>query len=63
MEHAAAVGVFDRVADVEEPPEQLAELHPPDRPRPFGSTSVPRQRRWNCRIAAARLSPRMNRIA
>ena len=26
MEHAAVVGVIDRVADVEEPPEELAEF-------------------------------------
>ena len=43
VEHAAAVGVVDRVADVEEPPEQLPELDAPHRlaSRPPASLAAP----------------------
>ena len=63
VEHPPAVRVLDRVADVEEPADQLAELDPPHRPGAAALGLPPGHRRWNCRMAEARLSPRMNRIA
>ena len=45
VEHAAAMGVVDRVANVEKPPEQLPELDAPRRPRPPS---------WPRRLARAR---------
>ena len=59
VQHAPAVGIGDRVADVDEPPEEL-------RARP-GSARRGRGRglsaRWNRSMASLRLSPRMNRMA
>ena len=59
VQHAAAVGVGDRVADVEEPPQQ-----PPQGQRPLAGVAlrVP-SASWNRSIASLRLSPLMNRMA
>ena len=43
MQHAPAVGVVDRVADVEEPPQQLAQLQRP----PAGVASSSASSAWN----------------
>ena len=57
MEDPAAVGVGDRVADVEEPPQQLAELQ-----RPLARVAPGRSSWWNASMASLRLS-RTNRMA
>ena len=57
MEDAAAVSVADRIADVHESPEQLAE-----RQRPL-TWSASAGSAWNRSMASLRVSPRMNRMA
>ena len=59
VQHAPAVGVGDRVADVDEPPQQLAQ-----RQRPLAGVGLAAiASAWNAAIASLRLSPRMNRMA
>ncbi len=58
VQHAAAVGVVDRVADVEEPAEQLPQLH-----GACAGVALSASGSWNRSAASSRLSPRMNRIA
>ena len=54
MQDTAAMGVADRVADIDEPPQEPAELP---------SVEVAEVPAWNRRAAAARSSPSMNRMA
>ena len=73
VQHAAAVGVVDRVADVEEPAEQPAQLQADCRPgirRPptpalphKGEGALMFALSWKLSMAALRRSPRMNRMA
>ena len=58
MEHAAAVGVLDRVADVQEPAEQLAQFQRAAAGVVFSASSA-----WKWSMASLRLSPWMNRMA
>ena len=58
VQHAPAVGVVDRVADVHEPPQELAEGQ-----RPAAGVGPQGSSRWNASIASLSESPLMNRIA
>ena len=58
VQDAPAVGVVDRVADVDEPPQELAQLQ-----RAGTGIGVAEPGRVEASIASLRLSPRMNRIA
>ena len=59
VQHAAAVRIVDGVADVDEPPQQLAQLQRPA----AGIVLCSDSSAWNRSIASLRLSPLMNRIA
>ena len=58
VQDAPAVGVVDRVADVDEPPQELAQ-----RQRPLPGSALSGSSAWNAAMASLRLSPRMNRMA
>ena len=58
MQDSSAVGVVDRVADVDEPPEQFAE-----RQRPPAGIRLQTLVTVECSMASLSESPRMNRMA
>ena len=58
VEDAPAVGVFDGVADVDEPPQQVVQLQ-----RAAAGVAPSVGSAWKRSIASFRVSPRMNRIA
>ena len=58
VDHAAAVGVVDGVADIGESPQELAQLQ-----RPAAGSLVSASSSWNRAIASLSESPLMNRMA
>ena len=58
VQHSAAVGVFDRVTHVDEPPQELAQLE-----RAASGVFPQPSSEWNSSMASLRLSPRMNLMA
>ena len=61
VQHAAAVRVVDGVADVDEAPQELAQLRATAGPRVVVLTAT--SSAWKRSMASLRLSPRMNRMA
>ena len=59
VDHPAAVRVLDRVADVDEAPEELLE---PEPRLAFAAAPARPRLAWNCRTASLKLSPLMKRI-